>query len=365
MSQKLLEPTQIGDLEVKNRVALAPMTRTRAEPNRTPNELMAEYYAQRANAGLVIAEATAIFEKGIAWMGMPGVFADEHVVGWKKVVDAVHAKGSPIFLQIWHPGRNTHSLLNGGTQPVAPSAVRLENDQTHTPEGKKDFETPRALELEEIPGIIALFKSAAEKAKAAGFDGVEVHSANGYILDQFLQSKTNQRTDIYGGSVENRYRLLGEVIEAVKEVYPANRIGVRLAPNGAYGDMGSDDFREQFTYVASELDKLGLAYLHVMDGLAFGFHEKGEPMALSEFRAVYSGFIIGNCGYTQETAEAAVGSGNADMIAFGRPFISNPDLVERFAKGLPLAEEASPKLWYGTGGAEGYTDFPVAAAGGA
>jgi len=361
MTQQLLTPTQLGDLELKNRVILAPMTRTRAEADRSPNELMADYYAQRANAGLVIAEATAIFSEGIAWDGMPGVFTAAHIEGWKKVVDAVHAKGTPIFLQIWHPGRATHSLLNGGAQPVAPSAIGIQGDQTHTPEGKKDYETPRALETEEIPGIVACFKAAAEGAKDAGFDGVEIHSANGYLLDQFLQSKTNHRTDAYGGSIENRTRLLKEVIDAVLTVFPANRVGVRIAPNGAFGDMGSPDFRAQFTHVAKELTRYGLAYLHVMDGLAFGFHEQGEPMTLSEFRAVFEGPIMGNCGYTQATAEAAITAGDADMIAFGRPYISNPDLVERFAKNLPLAEDAPPQVWYGTGGAVGYTDFPVAA----
>lgn len=360
MTHQLLTSTKIGDIELKNRVVLAPMTRTRAESDRTPNELMAKYYAQRANAGLVIAEATAIFSEGIAWDGMPGIFTEAHIEGWKKTVDAVHKAGAPIYLQIWHPGRATHRLLNGGTQPVAPSAIKIEGDQTHTPEGKKDYERPRALETDEVPDLVELFKAAAESAKAAGFDGIEVHAANGYLLDQFLQSKTNHRTDKYGGSIENRTRLLIEVIEAVLTVLPANRVGVRIAPNGAFGDMGSPDYREQFTYVAKGLNTYDLAYLHVMDGLAFGFHEQGEPMTLAEFRAVFDGPIIGNCGYTQETAEAAVASGDADAIAFGRPYISNPDLVERFAAGLPLAEDAPPQVWYGSGSAKGYTDFSVA-----
>ncbi|MEM1296427.1 MAG: alkene reductase [Verrucomicrobiota bacterium] len=360
MTEKLLTPVTIGGLLLRNRVALAPMTRTRAEADATPNSLMAEYYAQRASAGLVIAEATAVAADGIAWMGMPGAFDEKHIAGWRETVDAVHEKGGTIFLQIWHPGRATHSSINNGKQPVAPSAVRLEGDQIHTPNGKQDYEVPRSLETSEIPGIIALFKSAAEVAKEAGFDGIEVHAANGYIIDQFLQSKTNHRTDEYGGSVEKRYQFLKEIVEAVTAVYPANRVGVRLAPNGAFDDMGSPDFREQFTYVASELNKIGLAYLHVMDGLAFGFHELGEPMTLEEFRAVFSGPIIGNCGYTEETAETAISEGHADMIAFGRPYISNPDLVERFAEGLPLAEDAPMQVWYGTGGPAGYTDFQPA-----
>lgn len=360
MKSNLLEPTQIGDLQLNNRIALAPMTRTRAAADGTPGDLMAEYYAQRASAGLVIAEATGVDISAIAWMSMPGAYQESHLDGWKKITDAVHAKGGTIFLQIWHPGRATHSLLINGLQPVAPSAIQLENSETHTPEGKKPYEVPRALDLEEISGIIAMFKQGAELAKAANFDGVEIHSANGYLLDQFLQSKTNHRTDAYGGSIENRYRLLDEVIQGVTEVFPANRVGVRLSPNGVFDDMGSPDYREQFTYVAEQLNGYGLAYLHVMDGLAFGFHELGDPMTLAEFRAVFHGPLMGNCGYTRETAEQAVAEGVADMIAFGRPYISNPDLVERFAGNIALSPEADPSLWYSSSTAEGYTDFATA-----
>lgn len=360
MKPSLLSPYTLGDLSLKNRIAHAPMTRTRAEADHTPNDLMTQYYAQRASAGLLIAEATAIAEDGIAWQNMPGAYKAEHVAGWKKVTDAVHAQGGTIFLQIWHPGRATHSSLNNGVQPVAPSAVRLENEEIHTPNGKQPYETPRPLEMDEIRSIIRQFKRAAEYAKAANFDGIEIHSANGYLLDQFLQSKTNQRADAYGGSIEKRYQLLKEVIEAVLEVYPRERVGVRLAPNGVFDDMGSPDYREQFTYVASQLDAFGLCYLHVMDGLAFGFHELGAPMTLAEFRQVYSGTLMGNCGYTQATAEAAIAAGEADLIAFGRPYISNPDLPERFANNLPLAEDADPSTWYGTPSAAGYTDYPTA-----
>ena len=359
MSEKLFESVKIGNLVLKNRIAHAPMTRTRAEADGTPTDLMAEYYSQRADAGLVIAEATAVASDAIAWQGMPGAFKDKHIVGWKKVTDAVHKQEGTIFLQIWHPGRATHSSINDGLQPVAPSAVRLEGDEIHTPRGKQPYETPRALGTDEIPGIVANFKQTALIAKKADFDGVEIHAANGYLIDQFLQSKTNLRTDDYGGSIENRYRLLDEVVRAVSEVYPANRVGVRLAPNGAFDDMGSPDFREQFTYVASQLDRYDLAYLHVMDGLAFGFHELGEPMTLKEFRKVFSNPILGNCGYTQESAEERLAEGDADMIAFGRPFITNPNLVHRFKNDLPLAPEADPSTWYGVGGKEGYI-FPTA-----
>ena len=213
-------------------------------------------------------------------------------------------------------------------------------------DGKQPHETPRALETAEIPGIVADYREAAERAKDGGFDGVEIHSANGYLLDSFLQSKTNHRSDQYGGSIENRYRLLHEVVTAITEVWPANRVAVRLSPNGAFNDMGSPDYREQFTHVAQRLDSFGLAYLHVMDGLAFGFHELGEPMILKDFRGVFSGPLMGNCGYDQATAEQRIADGDADLIAFGRPFISNPDLVYRFANDLELNPDAEMSTWY-------------------
>ena len=256
--------------------------------------------------------------------------------GWKHTVNAVHDKGGVIFLQLWHLGRSSHSSFHNGKPAVAPSAIKINEPYIHTPTGKQPHEVPRALETEEIPRVVADYRRAAERAKEAGFDGVEVHGANGYLIDTFLQSKTNHRTDEYGGSVENRYRFLKEVVEGVTSVWPANRVGVRLSPNGVFNDMGSPDYREQFTFVASQLDRFGLAYLHVMDGLAFGFHELGEPMTLAEFRKVFHGPLMGNCGYTQETAEKAIAEGNADLIAFGRPFISNPDLVQRFKNGWPL-----------------------------
>ncbi|NEO85596.1 MAG: alkene reductase [Spirulina sp. SIO3F2] len=356
---KLLEPLNLKGLALTNRVALAPMTRARAGAERIPNALMADYYAQRAGAGLIITEATTISEQANGWNESPGIYSDAMVEGWKLVVDAVHEQGSPIFLQLWHCGRASHSSFHNGESAVAPSAIKINEDYIHTPKGKEPHETPRALGTEEIPGIIADYRRAAERAQAVGFDGIEVHSANGYLLDTFMQSKTNQRTDAYGGSVENRCRLLLEILEAVTAVFPANRVGVRLSPNGAFNDMGSPDYREQFTTAAQQLDRFDLAYLHVMDGLAFGFHELGEPMTLAEFRQVFSGPLIGNCGYTQETAESAIAAGHADLIAFGRPFISNPDLVERFANGWPLSPEADVATWYTPGGSAGYTDFPT------
>jgi N-ethylmaleimide reductase len=355
----LFQSFDLHDLKLPNRIALAPMTRSRAGKERTPNQLMAEYYAQRSDAGLLITEATTISEEANGWNESPGIYTDEMTEGWKHTVNAVHDKGGVIFLQLWHCGRASHSSFHNGEPAVAPSAIKIDEPYIHTPEGKQPHEVPRALETSEIPRLVDDYRLAAERAKAAGFDGIEVHSANGYLLDSFLQSKTNHRTDQYGGSVENRCRLLKEVIEGVSSVWPANRVGVRLSPNGSFNDMGSPDYREQFTFVASQLDNFGLAYLHVMDGLAFGFHELGDPMTLADFRKVFHGPLIGNCGYTQETAEKAIAEGHADLIAFGRPFISNPDLVQRFRNGWPLAEPAEMSDWYMPTGAKGYTDFPT------
>ncbi len=355
----LFQPFKLHGLTLPNRIVLAPMTRSRAGTSRIPNRLMAEYYAQRSSAGLLITEATTISEEANGWNESPGIYTDQMAEGWKYTTDAVHEKGGVIFLQLWHLGRYSHSSFHNGKPAVAPSAIKINEEYIHTPTGKQPHEVPRALETSEIPRVVGDYRKAAERAKTAGFDGVEVHGANGYLIDTFLQSKTNHRTDQYGGSVENRYRFLNEVVEAIMSVWPAPRIGVRLSPNGVFNDMGSPDYREQFTFVASQLDRLGLAYLHVLDGLAFGFHKLGEPMTLAEFRKVFHGPLIGNCGYTQEMAEKAIAAGHADLIAFGRPFISNPDLVERFKHGWPLAPLAPMSDWYSPIGEKGYTDFPA------
>ena len=355
----LVQSFTLHDLTLPNRIVLAPMTRSRAGKERIANLLMAEYYAQRSAAGLLITEATTISEEANGWNESPGIYTDEMVEGWKHAVNAVHDKGGVIFLQLWHMGRASHSSFHNGKPAVAPSPIKINEDYIHTPTGKQPHEVPRALDTDEIPRVVADYRQAAERAKAAGFDGVEVHSANGYLIDTFLQSKTNHRTDQYGGSVENRYRFLREVVEGVTSVWSPNRVGVRLSPNGSFNDMGSPDYREQFTFVAGQLDGFGLAYLHIMDGLAFGFHELGEPMTLAEFRKVFHGPLMGNCGYTQETAETAIAEGQADLISFGRPFISNPDLVQRFRNGWPLAEEAPMSDWYLPTGEKGYTDFPA------
>jgi len=357
--QSLYSPFDLHGTELKNRVALAPMTRARSGEERTANELMAAYYAQRAGAGLLISEATVVTPRGIGWSNTPGIFTDAQGESWGPVADAVHAAGGRIFLQLWHCGRASHSDFHGGELPVSASAVRLEGDGVHTPLGKKEYETPRAMELDEIPVLVAEYAAAARRAVAAGLDGVEIHSANGYLLDQFLQSKTNRRTDAYGGTVENRFRLLREVVEALCSEIPASKVAVRFAPNGVFNDMGSPDFRETFSHAAEQLDGFGLAYLHVMDGLAFGFHEQGDPMTLEEFRALFHGPLMGNCGYDRESAEAAVARGAADLIAIGRPFISNPDLVARWRNGWPEAPLPDMATWYGGSPAgEGYTEYP-------
>lgn len=353
---KLFDPIQLGKVQLKNRLVMAPMTRGRAGSSREPNDTMAEHYFQRASAGLLITEATVVSEQGIGWIGSPGIYTDGMVAGWKKVTDRLKPTGTPLFLQLWHCGRASHSDFHNGDLPVSASAVKLNGDKIHTPKGSKPYETPRALTTGEIKSIVKDYKAAAVNAKKAGFAGVEVHAANGYLINQFLDSKTNLRTDDYGGSIEKKYRFLKEVLDAVLEVWTPDQVGVRLSPNGVFNDMGSEDFRETFLYVAKQLDKLGLAYLHVMDGLAFGFHEKGTPMTLAEFRKVYSGLIMGNCGYTREDAEERLSSGVADLAAFGRPYITNPDLAERFKNNWPLNPFEDMSLWY-TPGPEGYTDY--------
>ena len=343
---------------LKNRFVLAPLTRGRAGESRVPNSIMGDYYEQRATAGLVITEATVISEEGIGWVDSPGIYTEDMLYGWKKIVDRVHAKGSKIVLQLWHCGRASHSDFHGGEKPFSASAIRIENDQIYTPQGKKDYEVPRSMSKQDIQRTVADFKQAAQNAKDAGFDGVEVHAANGYLINQFLDGESNQRDDEYGGSIENRMRFLKEVLDAVKEVYSSKAIGIRISPNGVFNMMGCDDYRELYTAVIKELNSQKLGYVHIMDGLAFGFHERGEPMTLEDFRPLFDGAIMGNCGYTFESATQAVATQKADLIAFGRPYISNPDLPDRYKNSWPLSAFDNPEKWYG-GGAEGYSDYPV------
>lgn len=356
-SPHLLSPFDLRGIPLRNRVVMAPLTRARAGRERVPNDLMLEYYTQRASAGLIISEATTISEQANGWVDSPGIYTDAQEAGWRKIVAGLHARGTPIFLQLWHLGRASHSSFHGGQSAVSASAIKINGEYIHTPVGKQPYEVPRALETGEIAGVVEDYRRAAERAKAAGFDGVEIHAANGYLINQFLDSKTNRRTDEYGGSLENRYRFLREVTEGVLAVWPADRVGVRLSPNGNFNDMGAPDFRETYTHAATLLNAFGLAYLHVVDGLAFGFHELGAPMTLAEFRAVFDGPLMGNCGYTRETAESAIARGDADLIAFGRPWLSNPDLVERFANDWELNPPAEMTVWSAPT-AEGYTDFP-------
>ncbi|MEG4145960.1 alkene reductase [Microcoleus sp. Pol12B5] len=358
-SPLLLSPFKIGDLPLKNRVLMAPLTRARAGEARMPNALMAEYYTQRVSAGLIITEATVVSTQANGWLNTPGIYSDEQGEAWKQIVTAVHAHQTPIFMQLWHCGRASHSSFHENNQlPVAASAIKINGEGIHTPVGKEPYETPRALETDEISLVVEDYRKAAERAKMAGFDGVEIHAANGYLIDTFLQTKTNHRTDSYGGTVENRYHFLKEIVEAIITVFPANRVGVRLSPNGIYNDMGSPEYREDFLYFAGQLNTYDLAYLHLVDGLAFGFHELGTPMMIGEFRDVFAGPLVGNCGYTQEQAETALSSKLADLVAFGRDFISNPDLVERFTNGWPLNPPAEMGVWYSFG-PEGYIDFPT------
>lgn len=352
----LFDPISLGSFRLKNRIALAPMTRGRAGLERIPNQLMAQYYLQRASAGLLITEATVISPQGIGWIDSPGIYTPGMVAGWQKVTRALESTGTPIFLQLWHCGRASHSDFHKGELPVSASPVRLEGDGIHTPLGKKPYETPRALRGDEIKAIVADYRAGAVNARKAGFSGVEVHGANGYLINQFLDSKTNLREDEYGGSIENRFRFFREVLAAVLEVWEPERVGVRISPNGIFNDMGSEDFRETYLYVAKELNRLSLGYLHIMDGLGFGFHGKGEAMTLGEFRSLYQGMIMGNCGYTKIMAEERIKSGDADLAAFGRPFITNPDLPERLKNNWPLSPYEDMSQWYSPG-PEGYTDY--------
>ena len=356
---RLLDPFRLHDLELPNRVVMAPLTRGRSGSERIPTATMARYYAQRASAGLIVSEATTISPQANGWLESPGIYSAAMEAGWRAVTDAVHARGGRIFLQLWHMGRASHSEFHEGRPPVSASAVRINGDGINTPAGKRPYETPRPLQTHEVAAVVADYAAAARRARAAGFDGVEVHAANGYLIDQFLQSRTNLRTDDYGGSLEKRCRLLLEVVAAVAKEWPSRRVGVRISPNGAFNDMGAPNFREQFLHAATALDRLDIGYLHVVDGLAFGFHKLGEAMTLAEFRRVFRGPLMGNCGYTQESAAAAIATGLADLIAFGRPYISNPDLVERFANDWPLAPPADMADWYSPTGAKGYTDFPA------
>ena len=363
---QLFSPLKVGSFELKHRLVMAPLTRLRAaKPSLAPRPLNAEYYAQRATqGGLIIAEASPVMATGFGNPGVPGIYSDEQVQGWREVVDAVHAKGGVIFLQLWHVGRVSHSSFQpGGTLPVAPSAVAISTEfKAMTADGKVvAYETPRALETSEIPGVVAAFEQAARNAKAAGFDGVEVHGANGYLIEQFLQSRSNRRTDQYGGSIENRVRFLMEVTRAVVEVWGADRVGVRLSPYGIANDSGEADPMPLYTHAIQSLNALGLAYLHFIEPRSSGagraeVNWQNVPSAMVLFRPIWKGVLISAGGFTGEAADAAIAAGHADAIAFGRIFISNPDLPRRMQRGYPLTPYNRATFY--SGEEKGYTDYP-------
>ena len=358
----LFSPAEIGPYKFSHRVVMAPLTRMRSNPGDIPSDLMVEYYTQRASdGGLIVSEATPVSIRGNGYAGAPGIYSDGQIAGWRRVTDAVHAKGGRIFQQLWHVGRQSHvDLQPNGEAPVAPSAIAAEG-YAYTKRGEAAFSIPRALELHEIPAIIEEFRSGAERALRAGFDGVEIHGANGYLPDQFLQDGTNMRTDEYGGPIENRARFLLEVTQAAISAWGADRVGVRISPSGTYGSMSDSDPPTTFGYAATELDRLGIAYLHVVEPRIKGTEEISHgqaPIAAQHLRPKFSRTLIAAGGFSPDSAEIIVASGEADLVAFGRHFISNPDLPERLRRGLPL-NRYDRTTFYG-GDARGYVDYPPA-----
>jgi N-ethylmaleimide reductase len=349
----LFSPLQLGPLLLPNRVVMAPLTRARADQGHVPNALMAEYYAQRASAGLIIAEATMAMAGNSAFWHEPGIYDGAQIAGWRLVTDAVHAAGGRIFLQVWHGGRATHPLLNEGVEPVGASAIAVAGE-TLTPEGKQPYVVPRVLRDDEIPAIVAGFRKAAENAKAAGFDGVEIHGANGYLLDQFLRDGSNQRAGLYGGSRDNRARLLFEVLEAASAVWGSERVGLRLSPLNSYNSMIDSDPIGLTAWLAGRLNAFKLAYLHLMRG---DFLQAQHGDVAGPARREFKGVLIANMGYGGQEANAAIESGAVDAVAFGVPFLANPDLPLRLKRGAPL-NTPNPDTFY-TPGPAGYTDYPA------
>jgi N-ethylmaleimide reductase len=346
----LFDPIKIGALELPNRIIMAPLTRSRAiGGGRVPNAVMTEYYVQRASAGLILTEATAVTPQGVGYADTPGIWSDEQVEGWKQVTDAVHKAGGRIVLQLWHVGRISDPVFLDGGLPVAPSAVKPQGHVSLV-RPVRDYTTPRALETSEIPGVVAAYRKGAENAKKAGFDGVEIHGANGYLLDQFLQDSTNQRTDQYGGSIENRARLMLEVTDACIDVWGADRVGMHLAPRRDSHDMGDSTPAETFGYVARELGKRGIAFICAREALG---DDRLGPLLKKQFGGVY----IANEKMTRESAERLLASGEADAVAWGQWFIANPDLPARLKSGAPLNAPRTDKYYSST--AEGYTDYPA------
>src|SRR5271156_4726917 len=363
--RKLFSPVQIGPITLQHRVVMAPLTRSRSEqPGDVPGPLMLEYYTQRASeGGLIISEATTIAIAGRGWQGAPGLYSDAQVAGWKKIVDVVHAKGGFIFSQLWHTGRSSHVDMRDGAQPAGPSVVPSywlnAEPVISTPTGWKKPSPHRAIEIAEIPGIIEDYRKAAERAKAAGFDGVEVHSANGYLLDEFLQDGSNHRTDAYGGSVENRSRFLLEVVQALVSLWGGDRVAVRIGPGGTWNSMSDSDTETLFDYVAEQLNRFGLTYLHIIEPRVKGnvvIAEGQEPVAAERLRKIFKGKIVAAGEFDPDGAEAVVEKGETDLVAFGRYFLANPDLPKRIKQGLPL-NEYDRNTFY-TFDSRGYIDYP-------
>ena len=345
----LLDPLQIGALTLRNRIIMAPLTRKRAGDERVPNALMAKYYSERASAGLILTEATSVTPQGVGYAATPGIWSQEQVAGWKLVTEAVHAAGGKIFLQLWHVGRVSDPIFLNGELPVAPSAIAPQGHVSLV-RPERPFVTPRALELAEIPGIVDAYRKGAENARAAGFDGVQVHGANGYLLDQFLQDSTNQRTDAYGGSIENRARLMLEVTDACIDVWGANRVGMHLAPRGDAHTMGDSNAAATFGYVARELGKRKIAFIAAREAL-------GDKRLGPQLKAAFGGPYIANEKFTKESAQTVLDAGEADAVAWGQLFIANPDLPRRFELNAPL-NQPDPSTFYAEGEA-GYTDYPA------
>ena len=353
---KLFENTTLGAVDVQNRVFMAPLTRNRSNPDGTPVEMAAEYYAQRASGGLIISEATQVSPMGKGYLNTPGIHSADQIQAWKKITQAVHDKGGKIFMQLWHVGRISHvSLLPNGEKPVAPSAIKADS-QTFTEDGMTDVSEPRALSAEEIKATVQDYRNAAQNAKDAGFDGVEVHAANGYLIDQFLQNKTNKRDDEYGGSVENRMRFLNEILDEVIDIWGADHVGVRLSPTGTFNDMGDSDVLGTFGTIIKKLNDYNLAYLHIVEKFP-GINASAEERLLTgPLRGMWNGFYIANGDYDRDRAIEAIENGHADAITFGRIYIANPDLYERLKSNAEL-NEPDHDTFYG-GGAEGYIDYP-------
>lgn len=347
---KLFSPYTLGTLELANRMVMAPMTRSRAIEGNVPNPLAETYYVQRASAGLIVTEGTQVSPQGVGYIRTPGIHSPEQIAGWKKIVDAVHRAGGKIFLQLWHVGRISHPDFHGGELPVAPSAIAPEGE-TYTSSGLKKMVTPRALELQELPGIVAQYRKGAENAKAAGFDGVEIHGANGYLLDQFTRDGTNKRTDSYGGSVENRTRLPLEVADTVVGVWGADRVGYRISPFNPFNSISDSDPIKTFSYLAERLSERRIAYLHVVDPAA------AEKRATPVLRLKFKGTYIVNGGFNLASANAAIEKGETDLVAFGVPFLANPDLPRRFKTGAALNDPDRATFY--AGDSKGYIDYPA------